>query len=590
MTEESEKTATILLVDDNPENLRTLRDLLKDQYDLKMARSGARALDLVEQQELDLILLDIQMPEMDGFEVLRRLKENPETMDIPVLMVTAEGKGDNTTRALEMGAVDYIEKPVNREDLLARVSTHIELKKKTNELQATIRALEERIRIEEAKHTDFTTDPITGLCNRAEFIARLQRTVKEAERPGQFSWAVLSINLERVQEVEDSHGTSVSDSFLQGFAKKLEGAFRETDALARFELGHFFVLLSGLHRGEEIEALAAELNEKLFERLTAKPFKLEAVGVSVPFITRVGVRWFVDGETSAEELIREANLATPRPGEKGNVFGFSTPDMTKKARARLRLESDLRRAIPNELQVFYQPKVDLTTSRIIGMEALVRWRKPDGTMVFPDRFIPLAEETGLVIPMGWWVLQQACRDTVRWREIVPNLKVAVNLAGPQLKQPDILDMVESILDDTGLPARALELEIMESMAMENPEAIIATMHSFRGKGIQLAMDDFGTGHSGLARLKQFPLDVLKIDQAFVRDQDLAPGGEDRDVPEAIIVMGRNRGFKIVAEGIENEEAAGHLIGMGAEIGQGYYYSRPVPADEFETLLRQGTLP
>ncbi len=600
--------ATILIVDDNPRNVMTLRELLSTDYKCIVATNGQQALERMKQRP-DLILLDVGMPDMNGFEVCRRLKKNPDTRDTSVIFVTAFGESENEVEGLEAGGVDYIVKPVNAAITKARVATHLgkaqaekalrdlnatleeKVAEQTKTLEAQKKELEHllilRQRHETEKREFASTDTATGLCNRAEIMVRLERSVNESRRQKGFEKAVIFLQLERWEEVATNLGSEALDGFLAAFAKKLEGAFRKTDHLSRLDGGAYVVLFSNLPKGEDAENQAARLMERFFIKLEQQLF--EYGEHKIPFSVKVGISPFSEGNKEALQILQEAKAAIPKTPTLGNEFGCTTPALTQKAIDRLQLEYALRRALrDDELMVYYQPKVEIRTGRITSMEALVRWKHPKQGMIFPDIFIPLAEETGLIVPVGEWVLKTSCVQTSQWQKIVSGLKVAVNLSGVQFQKKNLIEKVRGILDETGFSPELLELEITESMVMGNVEEAIAKMQQLRDLGISLAMDDFGTGYSSLVYLKDFPIQTLKIDKAFI--QGIRPDLSNSQIANAIIGLSKSLNLHIVAEGVETEAHIEFLIGRGCDTGQGYRYSKPVPADAFEALLKKGKLP
>ncbi len=371
--------------------------------------------------------------------------------------------------------------------------------------------------------------------------------------------------------------------------------FRPADCYARLERGEFAVMVNDLPREGAYRTLPRKI-DRLFEALGGKPFTVGKVEIA--FTTVVGINLFSGSSVLPGTLLQQAVDTAEKLSGKGAQYEFYDHKITTQAKATLKLESDLRQAIAHEeLVVYYQAKVDLKTGKIIGMEALVRWEHPEQGFISPEVFIKHAEETGLIVPLGEWVLRTACKDTAQWvkKDGQKALKVAVNLSGVQLVRKDIVQTVQCILDETGLSAKNLELEITESSATSDMDDAIDKLSQFRslGMGISTAMDDFGTGYSSLALLKQFPLNTLKVDQAFLRGDEvdlISKDSKDLAVVKAIIAMALGLTLEIVAEGIESKEVGELLQKQGAQIGQGYYFSKPVPASEFGRLLQIGILP
>jgi EAL domain-containing protein (putative c-di-GMP-specific phosphodiesterase class I) len=304
----------------------------------------------------------------------------------------------------------------------------------------------------------------------------------------------------------------------------------------------------------------------------------------------IGVSLFPRDGLDADTLLKNAGTATHRTKELGrNAFQFYGPEMDARTNERLLLEGKLRRAIEqDELFLHYQPQIDLHTGTIVGVEALLRWKHPDLGLVSPGRFIPIAEETGLIVPIGEWVLRTACTQNKKWQdEGLPAFSVAVNLSARQFRQKDVAQRVAKVLQDTGLAAGFLELELTESLVMHNTESVIGTLKELNGMGLQLAIDDFGTGYSSLSYLKRFPVDRLKIDQSFVRD--IASDPDDAAIAQSIIALGHSLDLKVIAEGVETAEQLAFLKNARCDEAQGYYFSKPIPAEEIKRFVARGPL-
>lgn len=426
-------------------------------------------------------------------------------------------------------------------------------------------------------------DPLTDLPNRTLLDDRLHQAIFRAKRHGN-EIAVLFIDLDRFKNVNDTLGHPVGDKLLQEVAQRLQGLLRNQDTVARLGGDEFIILIEDLDRPDLAESVACKVIEAM-----SMPFHVADkeffIGASI------GISIFPEDGLEAATLIQHADAAMYRAKEEGrNTYQFYTRDLTENATERLQLESALRRAMEREeLQLYYQPKVDLTSGQIIGAEALLRWIHPEMGFISPDKFIPLAEENGLILPIGEWVLREACAHTTAWVKDYPLLNhMAVNLSGVQIQRGDIITRVRHILDEFGLDAKHLHLEITESVLMQYPELATQVLEGLRDLGISLAVDDFGTGYSSLSYLKKFPIHTLKIDRSFVMDLPL--DSNDTAITRAIIAMGKSLQLNMVAEGVETREQELFLQQEGCDIGQGYFYSRPVPAEEFTKLLKVGVLP
>jgi diguanylate cyclase (GGDEF)-like protein/PAS domain S-box-containing protein len=417
-------------------------------------------------------------------------------------------------------------------------------------------------------------DPLTQLPNRLLLLSRLEHVLERAERYRRQA-AVLFVDLDNFKVINDSLGHPAGDALLSALARRLRGRLRDEDTLGRLGGDEFLVVLEDLERVED----AATVAEVLL-RLLEESFVLPA-GEEVYAGASIGISLYPDDGKTVTELIKNADIAMYQAKEQGrNTYRFYTAGLAAAANQRLGLEARLRRALANgEFVLYYQPQIDMNTNGMIGCEALLRWQSPEDGLVPPDRFIPLAEETGLILPLGEWVLRDACAQLKAWLDAgFPPLVLAVNLSARQMRQADWVDRVAAILQETGLPPDFLKLELTESMLMEQGDQAVARLQALKDLNLKLSIDDFGTGYSSLAYLKRFPIDELKIDRSFVRD--IPEDSNDMEIAAAIIAMARNLKLRVVAEGVETEEQLDFLRRQGCSAWQGYLFGRPVPAVEF----------
>ncbi|MDR3482091.1 MAG: EAL domain-containing protein [Burkholderiaceae bacterium] len=422
-------------------------------------------------------------------------------------------------------------------------------------------------------------DVLTSLPNRALLLDRLSQAIAFANRSGD-RVAVLLIDLDRFKNVNDSLGHDIGDKLITGIARKLLAQVREVDTVARLGGDEFVILLPNVVHEDAVAMLAQQVLESLSQPMIIQGHELYPAG-------SIGISLFPKDGSDGQTLIKNADTAMYRAKEAGrNNFQFYAHAMNARALDRLKLEGGLRHALlRDEFVLHYQPQMDIASGAIVGVEALLRWQPPRQEMIFPGDFIPIAEETGLIVPIGEWVLRTACAQHTAWEKaaLFPPIKMAVNLSARQFKQQDIVKMVSRALQETGCDPSSLELEITESIVMENPEAAAATLQQLADMGVCLSIDDFGTGYSSLSYLKRFPIHTLKIDRSFVRDID--SDADDAAIAKAVIALAHSMKLKVIAEGVETVEQLEFLRQQACDQMQGYYLSRPLAAPQLETLLR-----
>jgi len=593
----------LLIVDDIGDNRSILtRRFERRGFEVVEAESGFAAIELIERESFDLVLLDVMMPGIDGIETLKRIRSQNSASVLPVIMVTAKSESGNIVDALELGANDYVTKPVDFAVALARVNTQIsrkraeqqvvaaneELRKANEDLERRVEERTSRLidanqrlkaeiadREESQARSQYLAyhDSLTGLGNRLLFKEQLEEALKDASvTPHPF--AVLFLDLDGFKAVNDTLGHSIGDLLLKSVATKLRDILERTDRIARLGGDEFAILqVSAPQPGSSI-ALA----EKIIE-IVGQPCNIDGHDVAVG--ASVGIAVAHPGDMNTETFLKSADLAMYSAKSDGRgIYRMFDPKMDAIVQARRLLERDMRTAlVQNGFKLFYQPLVNLQTRKVTTFEALMRWQHPERGSVPPLEFIPVAEEMGLIVQLGEWALRQACTQAMEWTD---GICVSVNLSPLQFSKGNLVSTVMSALASSGLPASRLELEITESVLLERSERNIAILNQLRDLGVRIAMDDFGTGYSSIGYLRSFPFDKIKIDQSFVRDLLVDKGSPA--IVRAIAGLGVSFGMTTTAEGVETEEQMRCLNLEGCVEVQGYLFSKPVPAHEIALLL------
>ncbi|HEY9647402.1 MAG TPA: EAL domain-containing protein [Chroococcidiopsis sp.] len=563
----------ILVIEDDIMVQALIQKLLTSEgFDVLSASDGHQGLELAQAQP-DLIISDIMMPGWDGYEVLEQLSKNPDTARIPFIFLSAKSDRTDRRHGMEMGADDYLTKPFTRSELLGAISARLSKQK-----SITQPYLDEMKRAADSLSQLAYRDLLTGLPNRILMHHRLQEALRSAARSNKVV-ATLCINLDQFKAINDEMGYPTGDLLLKSVALRLQTLCGET-TIARLNGAEFSVLLTELDAIDEVGDRAIALLNALTE-----PYIID--NISLQIRPSMGIAVFPNHGNNPEQLLHQADIAMRHAQRRSQgKYQFYDVEMDALAKERRSLERDLNGALAkDEFHLLYQPQVNLVTGRIVGAEALLRWNYQDHEPVYPSRFIPIAEESGLIVPMGEWVLQAACQQARQWQDKSPlPVRVSVNLSARQFRQHNLLELVEQVLNDTQLPAEMLVLEMTETSVMEDVEATITVLQALKAMGVSLSIDDFGTGYSSLNYLKRFPLDTLKIDKAFI--DDVTSNAHDSAIAKAIIAMANSMQLKVIAEGVETVEQLNFLRQSGCHAMQGYLFSPPVDADTFETMLRE----
>ena len=583
------KTEDILIVDDTPDNLHLLSRMLTRQgYNVRKALNGSMALTAAQTVAPDLILLDIMMPEMDGYEVCQHLKANATTAEIPVIFLSALDDVLDKVKGFQVGGVDYITKPFQFEEVLARVQNQLALRAAELEVRILNAELEARVKertqqLEEANAKLLQMalhDALTGLPNRALLMTDLNQSIQQAKADPNYQFAVLFLDCDRFKVVNDSLGHLVGDELLILISRRLNLYIKPQNTLARLGGDEFAILLTEIPNSHH----AIELADQILESFS-KPFQLERHEVFIN--ASIGIVIGHDEYNEPEHLLRDADTAMYRAKALGKgQYHIFDPAMHAAALERLQLETDLRRGLEQqELVVHYQPIVNLNTGKIAGFEALVRWRHPERGLVPPGLFIPIAEETGLITPIGYWVLSESCRQLRTWQKqnlVDSSVFVSVNLSVKQFCQPNLLEQIDQVLEQSQLAPNCLKLEITESAIMDNEKDVAFILREMRKRHILISIDDFGTGYSSLSYLHSFPVDTLKVDKSFVQRLNQEP--ENVGLIPVIISLAKTMNMSVIAEGIELPEQLMILKELSCGFGQGYFFSKPVPPEKLMELL------
>ncbi|VXD17042.1 Two-component response regulator [Planktothrix serta PCC 8927] len=583
------KTDDILIVDDTPDNLHLLSRMLTRQgYNVRKALNGPMALTAAQTVAPDLILLDIMMPEMDGYQVCQHLKINPKTAEIPIIFLSALDDVLDKVKGFQVGGVDYITKPFQFEEVLARVQNQLALRAAELEVRVLNAELEARVKertqqLEEANAKLLKMalhDALTGLPNRALLMTDLQQSIQRAKADQNYQFAVLFLDCDRFKVVNDSLGHLVGDELLILIARRLNLYIKPHNTLARLGGDEFAILLTEIPDFPHVIALADQVLASFSE-----PFHLERHEVFIN--ASIGIVIGHNQYNEPEHLLRDADTAMYRAKALGKgQYHIFDPVMHAAALERLQLETDLRRGLEQqELVVHYQPIVALNTGKIAGFEALVRWRHPQRGLIPPGLFIPIAEETGLITPIGYWVLLEACNQLRTWQKqglIDPSLFISVNLSVRQFAQPNLLEQIDYVLAQSQLHPDCLKLEITESAIMDNEKDVAVILKELRKRHILISIDDFGTGYSSLSYLHSFPVDTLKVDKSFVQRLNLE--SENVGLIPVIISLAKTMNMSVVAEGIELPEQLGILRELNCGFGQGYFFAKPLPGEELIKFL------
>ena len=603
----------ILIVDDMPDNLRLLSATLTQKgYQIRCAKNGEIALMGANNDLPDLILLDINMPNMNGYEVCNRLKANKKTADIPIIFLSAQDNIKDKVQAFEIGGADFISKPFRIQEVLVRVKNQLNLQAAKAEIRHLNQELETRVanrtlaletanqklaiinqqlqekilekeNIEKQLSYEALHDELTGLPNRSFFMKRVQTALEKSKSEPSYKFAMLFIDLDRFKIVNDSLGHLVGDHLLIACANRLSQCLAEQDIVARIGGDEFTILLENISEINDAIAVADKIVNAF-----CQPFKLGAHVISST--ASIGIVLGSTEYKQSSELLRDADTAMYRAKGLGKArHEIFNEQMHVHAIARLELENDFREALNlNQFVLFYQPIIRLTTGKLEGFEALVRWQHPAKGLIYPNDFIPIAEETGLIIPLTKWIFNAACQQLNIWQNKFPHysnineINVSINITVDQLRHSNFLHTIDEILSNNQVDGNSIKIEITEGMLMQDNDEIMHLLSEIKARGIELCIDDFGKGFSSLSYLPRFPIDILKIDRSFVSCMDCDEN--NFEVVRTIITLAHTLGIKVVSEGIEQITQLEQLQALGSEFGQGFFFSRPLNPESAELMI------
>ncbi|MEM6753510.1 MAG: EAL domain-containing protein [Cyanobacteria bacterium P01_C01_bin.38] len=584
----------ILIIDDTPDNLRILSSILaKVGYKVRKALNSEMAFRACQTQLPDLILLDIMMPEVDGYEVCQRFKANSATADIPIIFITALDDILDKVKAFNVGGVDYITKPFEFAEVIVRVKNQLKLRSAQLEVLKLNNRLEERVKqrtlelenalkklkIEIHSRQELQSkllesalrDALTSLPNRVFFLDRLEKVLNRAKLESDYHFAVLFLDCDRFKIINDSLGHLVGDRLLIAIAQRLKKSLSPFDTLARLGGDEFGIILENISDIQMVASTAEGILNSLNQHFNISRYQV-FVNASI------GINWGNTNYEKPEYLLRDADTAMYRAKALGRGrFHVFDPKMHREAIQMLELENDLRRAVKQqEFIVYYQPIISLSTGKITGFEALIRWQHPLKGLILPTEFISVTEEIGLIYAIDTWVLKTACNQLHIWQNhpAVPKpLYISVNLSVKLFLQPNFLAQIDQIIYETKVNPAFLQLEITESIFMENNVDVKTILQELKKRNIQLTMDDFGTGYSSLSYLHNFPLNTLKIDKSFL--SLMQEDNENMGLVPAMISIAHSMGMKAIAEGVETSEQLSQIRHLNCDFAQGNLFSTPI---------------
>ena len=567
-----------LVVEDAPAARRLIQEILKARgHDVVACADAEAAWEMAQEDKFALAVLDMRLPGMDGTELCRKLRKLPDGAQMVVMFVTGADRPEDLERALEAGADDYVLKPIVDADLPVRFAL----------AERRVHFLWDRRRTEEGLLRNALRDPVTDLVNRTLFTERLHRTnrraFREYQKPGRamkYLFGVLSVNLDGFAQVNTRVGYEGGNEILRQAGQRLEDCVRAADTVARFDSDDFAILLDDMKDVSDPTRVYRRIDQAF-----TKPFRAD--GEDFRLTACAGIALSIGRPVDPAQIVENSRRALVRAKEAG-AASVETFDAIVQARAiaQLQLESRLRSAVENgEMVPYYQPIMLIETGQIAGLEALVRWSEPERGIVGPDEFIKVAEDTGVIIPLGQWIIEEATRQLSEWREALTEAQMpfmSVNVSGRQFALPDIAEQITNSISKQGLPADSVHIEITETALMTDLDTAWKTIESLNEATVQVHVDDFGTGYSSLSYLSRLPIAGLKIDRSFVTQ--ITHSRENMEIVRTITSLGKSLDMVVIAEGVETEGQLEELRTLGCEYGQGCLFTRPRPAAEITKIL------
>ncbi|VAW85851.1 diguanylate cyclase/phosphodiesterase (GGDEF & EAL domains) with PAS/PAC sensor(s) [hydrothermal vent metagenome] len=555
---------TILIVDDAKINIEALNTILCNDYRVLFATNGAMAINIAKNQKPDLILLDVIMPAMDGYQVCIELKSDLETQDIPIIFITSKNSDEDEEMGFQLGAVDYLTKPVRPATVKLRVH---------NQLQ--IRHSEDLI-LHQALY-----DSLTRLPNRALVLDRLKQILVNNSR-GKTKTALFFIDLDDFKKINDTLGHNAGDQVLIAYASRLQQCVRDGDTVGRLGGDEFVIILPSIANHDVARTIAEKILEAFNQPIA---IAIATESMKIVLTASIGIAISPDDGTDPKILLTKSDTAMYQSKQNGrNTYHFFTKTMNDHVQRRLELESHLRQAVnKKELVVHYQPIIDIPSRSPIGAEALLRWKNPILGNIPPNEFISLAEQTDLIDEIGQFVLHDSCQNFQRLQQQTEKpLFLAVNVSPLQFRKNDFCNIVKKTLENTHFPADLLEIELTESLSLSKHNNILETLESLCQHGIRISIDDFGTGYSSLSTLRKFPFTIVKIDRSFI--VEIYKNKEDQVLVHAIISMAHALNLKVIAEGVETEEQFAFLKAENCDMAQGFLFSEAQTIENFSAYL------